>query len=122
MSASLYERGVKNLFKTFRMPKWQNFMGLVYKDSILIRRNLGFLAMQFLLPVLQISLFCLCIGREPYNLKFGIVNNETIYNATNRNARQMYINELNDRTFAKVSCLKQLLKKEKHLIYYQISF
>lgn len=53
-----------------------------------------------MVPVLQISLFCLCIGQEPYNLKFGIVNNETIYNSTN-NGSLLYVNELNEKTFNK---------------------
>jgi hypothetical protein len=43
----------------------------------------------------------LCIGREPSELKFGIVNNETIYNTTNRNGSLMYIDELNNVTFDK---------------------
>jgi hypothetical protein len=56
---------------------------------------------QFLIPVIQICLFCLCIGGEPFDLKFGIVNNETIFNSTN-NASLLYINELSDITFQKV--------------------
>lgn len=47
------------------------------------------------------SLFCLCIGREPYNLKFGIVNNETIYNSK-LNGSLIYINELDNEIFDKV--------------------
>nr|QUF59474.1 ATP-binding cassette transporter Abch-like1 [Brachionus angularis] len=90
----------KDVSKSFRVPKFKNFLGVLYKDSILIRRNLGFLSFQFLLPVIQISLFCLCIGREPYDLNFGIVNNETIYNSS-ENGASMYINELNNRTFKK---------------------
>ncbi len=56
---------------------------------------------QFLIPVIQISLFCLCIGREPYNLDFGIVNNETIYQSSFDGA-QVYVNEMNNQTFQKV--------------------
>lgn len=57
------------------------------------------------MPVLQISLFCLCVGREPYNLKFGISNNETYSNTTNQIASQMFINELSNRTFKKVGLI-----------------
>jgi len=46
------------------------------------------------------ALFCLCIGREPYDIKFGIVNNETIP----RNASLIYINELDNVTFDMVCC------------------
>jgi hypothetical protein len=66
-----------------------------------MRRNLGFLLFQFLIPVIQMALFCLCIGRQPYNLKFGIVNNETI-ERSDYNAGALYVNELSDKTFQKV--------------------
>lgn len=55
---------------------------------------------------MQVSLFCLCIGREPKDLRFGIVNNETIYNATYQKGSEMFINELSNVTFHKVTCLK----------------
>ena len=31
----------------------------------------------FLLPSFQIILFCLCVGRTPFDLKMGVVNAET---------------------------------------------
>ncbi|CAF0942665.1 unnamed protein product [Brachionus calyciflorus] len=98
---SLTTRISKSFSKTFRLPKFNNFLGALFKDSILIRRNYGFLIFQFLIPVIQISLFCLCIGREPFDLKFGIVNNETIYNSSEQFGAQMYIDELNNHTFKK---------------------
>ena len=58
--------------------------------------------LNFMYKVIQISLFCLCIGREPYDLKLGIVNNETIYNTTNRNASLLFVQKLSDHTFDKV--------------------
>ena len=62
----------------------------------------SFLFFQLLIPFLQVSLFCLCIGREPVNLKFGIVNNETIYDVPNPNASLIFVSELSDKTFDKV--------------------
>lgn len=56
----------------------------------------------FVYKVIQIALFCLCIGREPYDLKLGIVNNETIYNTTNRNASLLFVQKLSNHTFDKV--------------------
>ncbi len=47
------------------------------------------------------ALFCLCIGREPHDLKFGIVNNETIFNSQD-NASLLYVNSLSDTIFDKV--------------------
>ena len=57
---------------------------------------------QFLIPVIQISLFCLCIGREPYNLNFGIVNNESIFQSP-FNGAQLYVDEMRNQTFQKVN-------------------
>ncbi len=66
-----------------------------------MRRNIGFLLFQFLIPVIQMALFCLCIGKQPNDLKFGIVNNETIQKS-GYNASTLYINELSDKIFQKV--------------------
>lgn len=34
-------KGKSYVSKAFRLPKLNNFLGLLYKDSILIRRNIG---------------------------------------------------------------------------------
>jgi len=36
----------------------------------------------FVLPAMQVILFCLAIGREPREMKFGVVNNEIPWNAS----------------------------------------
>jgi len=95
------EKVYRGLAKTFRLPKWNNFLSILYKESILIRRNIGFLMFQFVIPIIQMALFCLCIGREPHDLKFGIVNNETIFNSQD-NASLLYVNSLSDTIFDKV--------------------
>jgi hypothetical protein len=83
------------------MPKFKNYLGILYKDSILIRRNIGFLFFQFLIPVIQISLTCLCVGHEPFDLPFGIVNNETLMNKSDTRGSLMFIDELSNSTFKK---------------------
>ena len=100
------DKFMRGLSKTFQLPKWNNFLSTLYKESILLRRNIGFLVFQFFIPLFQMALFCLCIGREPYDIKFGIVNNETNTSAINvfnftipRNASLIYINELDNYTF-----------------------
>lgn len=35
------------------------------------------LCFQFLLPVIQVSLICLCVGGDPKGIQVAIVNNET---------------------------------------------
>lgn len=39
------------------------------------------LCFQFLLPVIQISLMCLCIGADPKGIQVAVVNNETAPNS-----------------------------------------
>lgn len=33
---------IKGLTKTFQLPKWHNYLSILYKESILIRRNIGY--------------------------------------------------------------------------------
>ena len=46
----------------------------LYKDTIKCKRNTKLLLVQLLIPIIQITFFCLCIGRPPKNLPIGIVN------------------------------------------------
>lgn len=39
-------------------------------------RNVGVILFIFVLPVIQVILFCLAIGRDPTNLNLAIVNGE----------------------------------------------
>ena len=41
-----------------------------------MKRRIGFLIYQFVLPALQVSLFCLAIGQDPKDLPVAIVNAE----------------------------------------------
>jgi hypothetical protein len=86
----------------FQLPKWHNLKGLMYKNALVLRRDLGFLAFEFFIPIIQIALFCLCIGREPSDLRVGVVNNETIYDSS-LNYSTIYVNELSNVTFRKTN-------------------
>lgn len=88
--------------KKFRVSLNSNYFPLfkLYLELFFLLKR--FLIFQFFIPVIQISLFCLCIGREPYDLNFGIVNNETIYNSSEQFGSEMYTSQLNNRTFKKV--------------------
>ncbi|XP_064595500.1 ABC transporter G family member 23-like [Liolophura sinensis] len=57
-------------------PKLTNMAALIIKNLTIMKRNLGFLLFEFMLPSIQIILFCLCIGKDPYDLNIGIVNND----------------------------------------------
>lgn len=47
-------------------------------------RNVGVMLFIFALPVMQVILFCLAIGRDPTGLKLAIVNNEMIGGVSRR--------------------------------------
>lgn len=51
---------------------------LLQKNILRMWRNVGVMLFIFALPVMQVILFCLAIGRDPTGLKLAIVNNEMI--------------------------------------------
>ncbi|KAM9804100.1 ABC transporter G family member 20 [Neosynchiropus ocellatus] len=59
------------------LPTWRNIVALFIKNLVRMKRTPGALCFQFLLPVIQISLICLCIGGDPSGIKVAVVNNET---------------------------------------------
>ena len=40
--------------------------------------NSSMLVIQFLVPILQISLFCLCVGRKLTDIPIGFISRETV--------------------------------------------
>lgn len=59
------------------LPKWRNITALMIKTMVRMKRMPGSLCFQFLLPVIQISLICLCVGGDPKGIQVAVVNNET---------------------------------------------
>ncbi|XP_015247503.1 PREDICTED: ABC transporter G family member 23-like isoform X1 [Cyprinodon variegatus] len=59
------------------LPKGRNIGALVIKTMVRMKRMPGSLCFQFLLPVIQISLICLCVGGDPKGIKVAVVNNDT---------------------------------------------
>lgn len=59
------------------LPKWRNIAALMVKTMVRMKRMPGSLCFQFLLPVIQVSLICLCIGGDPRGIQVAVVNNET---------------------------------------------
>ncbi|GLV32370.1 snustorr [Carabus blaptoides fortunei] len=52
---------------------------LLQKNFLRMWRNVGVMLFIFVLPVMQVILFCLAIGRDPTDLKLAIVNHEMNY-------------------------------------------
>ncbi|XP_060943701.1 ABC transporter G family member 23 [Limanda limanda] len=59
------------------LPKWRNITALMIKTLVRMKRMPGSLCFQFVLPVIQISLICLCVGGDPRGVQVAVVNNET---------------------------------------------
>ena len=51
---------------------------LTSKNFARLMRNLPVLMFQFILPSVEVILFCLCIGQEPFNLPVSVYNQELI--------------------------------------------
>ncbi|XP_066603783.1 ABC transporter G family member 23 [Prorops nasuta] len=66
------EKGSNN----FKMLDPQHMKALIWKNFLWMWRNVGIMAFIIGLPVVQIILFCLSIGKDPVDLKLAIVNNE----------------------------------------------
>ncbi|KAL2720359.1 ABC transporter G family member 20-like isoform X2 [Vespula squamosa] len=65
----------KGSFK-FSMLNPQHMKALIWKNFLWMWRNVGMMAFIIGLPVIQIVLFCISIGKDPIGLKVAIVNNE----------------------------------------------
>ncbi|KAK2575825.1 hypothetical protein KPH14_007203 [Odynerus spinipes] len=66
------EKGSSN----FSMLNPKHMKALIWKNFLWMWRNFGIMAFIIGLPVVQIILFCLSIGKNPIGLKLAIVNNE----------------------------------------------
>nr|XP_020457516.1 ABC transporter G family member 23-like isoform X2 [Monopterus albus] len=66
------------------LPKGRNIAALMIKTLVRMKRMPGSLCFQFLLPVIQISLICLCVGGDPKGIQVAVVNNETSPSAYSR--------------------------------------
>lgn len=53
------------------------FMTLLWKCYVRSIRHPQLIVFQYLLPLVQIILFCICIGADPFDIKIGIVNDES---------------------------------------------
>ena len=60
----------------YDLLQWTRLKALLVKNFIRMWRNLGFLVFQFIIPTVQVSLFCLAIGRDPKGMTVAVVNGE----------------------------------------------
>ncbi|XP_041108905.1 ABC transporter G family member 20 isoform X1 [Polyodon spathula] len=91
-----------NVWGKHIFPKWRNIVALMIKTIVRMKRMPGSLCFQFLLPVIQVSLMCLCIGGEPKEIQMAVVNNETeglffsqslLWHLDNSSVHQVFVNQ-----------------------------
>lgn len=77
---------------------------LTSKNFARLMRNLPVLMFQFLLPSVEVILFCLCIGQEPFNLPVSIFNEEALsFRNTNLTGLEGYNSTLSHQFLSKIS-------------------
>ncbi|CAF4912728.1 unnamed protein product [Rotaria sp. Silwood1] len=79
----------------FVFPHMHKIYALMMKDFTVIKRNIGLLLFQFLIPVIQVSLFCLCIGRNAEHIPMALYNSEAINGFPTGNLSLQIINKIN---------------------------
>ncbi|EGD77792.1 hypothetical protein PTSG_08882 [Salpingoeca rosetta] len=89
------------------LPTWRNFYALLVKNMLRLGRNYGLLVFQFMLPALQIILYCLAIGRDPTGLRMAVVNDDVGVNVSLPTAHTLrfsdiYLHQLSNKTIHQV--------------------
>ncbi|KAI4500327.1 hypothetical protein M0802_004744 [Mischocyttarus mexicanus] len=68
-----------NFIDCYNITSVGKIRALLQKNFLRMWRNIGVMLFIFALPVMQVILFCLAIGRDPIGLKLAIVNHEVFY-------------------------------------------
>ena len=74
--------------------------GFSITQLILIQLFHRLVLFQFMLPVVQITLFCVCIGADPFHLHVAVINNDT--GLLGYNMGQKFLDSLDDYTVYQV--------------------
>ncbi|XP_012942844.1 ABC transporter G family member 20-like [Aplysia californica] len=83
--------------KMAMLPRARNLYALCVKNLTSMKRNIPILLFEFMVPVIQIVLFCVCIGREPRQIPVSIVNQDV------DDLGGLFIGFLNNETMNKVA-------------------
>ncbi|CAG9794722.1 unnamed protein product [Diatraea saccharalis] len=65
-----------SLYEKIKPMKWIHMKPLIWRNGLQLLRNYGLLAFIIGLPMLQMILFCVAIGRYPSDLPIAVVNND----------------------------------------------
>ncbi|KAL4229119.1 hypothetical protein ACF0H5_012158 [Mactra antiquata] len=58
------------------LPRGRNIWAQFVKNLNIMKRKIAFLLFQFMLPIVEIVLFCVCIGNNPFGLHIAVVNED----------------------------------------------
>lgn len=75
--------GTKYAPKKVSTSAWfKSLLAVIWKNYIRLKRNPPVLIFEFILPAVQVILFCLCIGGDPFDVPLAVVNDEVIPQAS----------------------------------------
>lgn len=75
--------GNKYDYKTQSCGEYCDTIGTItWKNYIRLKRNVPLLLFQFVLPAIQVILFCICVGNDPFDIRVAIVNEESAANTS----------------------------------------
>lgn len=75
--------GTKYAPKKVSLHAWfKSLLAVIWKNYIRLKRNPPVLIFEFILPAVQVILFCLCIGGDPFDVPLAVVNDEVIPQAS----------------------------------------
>lgn len=70
--------GNKYDYKTQSVGEYCDMVGTItWKNYIRLKRNVPLLLFQFVLPAIQVVLFCICVGNDPFDIPVAVVNEES---------------------------------------------
>lgn len=70
--------GNKYDYKTQSVAEYCDTLGTItWKNYIRLKRNVPLLLFQFVLPAIQVILFCICVGNDPFDIPVAVVNEES---------------------------------------------
>lgn len=114
MKNSAFRNDCTELNHWYSVTNSGKMKALLQKNFLRMWRNVGVMLFIFALPVMQVVLFCLAIGRDPRGLNIAIVNHEMIFG-------NMSCPVMEDCNFSHLSCryLKFLDNNMMELKYYR---
>jgi len=69
-------------------------LAMMWKNYLRLKRNPPVIVFEFILPALQVILFCYCVGGDPFDVPLAIVNEESVPKAS-----ILFLSSINYETF-----------------------